>query len=179
MNIKKLKDMLDSFQFQSMEHNSQLRVITQYLYEESDKNLMHLILWVNEIEKQNQKEEMNTMYQGLQDAMHNMSHYSQEIEHLKTTPKKLKNINEFLYNNKDGNIAFIINIAKAYFKNGTSEGASICGIYFFEQFKKFLLKNKDKYLTGKSKDWAINFGHYDYIKLVVDKAKEGKNENKS
>ena len=69
----------------------------------------------------------------------------------------------------EDNLAFIINIARAYFSNGNCTGSSENGRWFFETFKSLLIKYKDKYLKGGSSyDWACSFGHIDYIKLVLN-----------
>ena len=105
------------------------------------------------------------LYGGLEDAMHLASNYSASAEH----PKEMKSLDKLVFDPDDGNIAFIIRIAMAYFPSGTADGASFAGEDFFNKFVALILKHQSKYLTGDSKEWAQRYDYYDYIKLVVEK----------
>jgi hypothetical protein len=144
-----------------------IKKLAEYLYDESDGNLLYYLTIIDDIRKKRIQEEKNVLYNGLQDAMHFMSHMSGLIDENRT--KDLKGLNKLLFDPTDGNISFLINIVKAYFPDGTYGHAAQNGVEFFNKFRALLRKHKDQYLTGDSMDWAKRYGHYDYIKLVLEK----------
>jgi hypothetical protein len=170
MNIDKFREITQQIEFLKLTgapDSVMIRILVEFLYDESQGKLIEYFAMIDDIRKEKLKEEKNVLYQGLQDAMHSMSHMSDTIE--EGDIKTLKTLNKLFFDPTDGNIAFLINIAKAYFPDGTYEHAATSGVNFFNKFRALLRKHKDKYLTGDSKDWAIQQGHYDYIKLVLEK----------
>jgi hypothetical protein len=139
---------------------------------ESEGRLLEYFTMIDDIRKEKLREEKMILYHGLEDAMHSMSHYADSVD--EGEMKELKSINKLYFDPTDGNIAFLINIAKAYFPNGTYDNAAISGVNFFNRFRKLLRAHKDEYLNGKSSQWAKTQGHYDYIKLVLDKDSDNK-----
>lgn len=174
MNIKKLEETVESIKtmahFGASDYDL-IKELVEFLYEESDGSLLNYILIIDEIKKREVKQKEQTLYGGLEDAMHNLSSYSRKLHETKQPLKELRALDRFLTGEVDGNIASMIRIAMAYFPKGDSNGASENGKYFFERFKETLVANKDKYLTGDSSDWAKHYGYYDYIKMVIEKHK--------
>ena len=170
MNIGKLKDVVLNIEFLKecgSSDSTMLKLLVEYLYDESNGKLLEYFTMIDDIRKERLQEEKLILQMGLQDAMHSMSHMSSLIDENRT--KDLKGLNKLLFDPTDGNIAFLINIAKAYFPDGTYGHAAQSGVEFFNKFRKLLRTHKDKYLTGDSKDWAKMHKHYDYIKLVLEK----------
>ena len=170
MNIDKFKEVVHQIELLNQigaSDSTMLKTLVEYLYDESEGRLLEYFAMIDDIRKEKLHEEKMILYRGLEDALHSMSHYSETID--KEDMTALKAVNKIYFNPKDGNIAFLINIAKAYFPDGTYGHASASGVDFFNKFRALLRKNKDKYLNGDSKDWAIDLKHYDYIKLVLDK----------
>jgi hypothetical protein len=170
MNINKLKEVVEQIQF--LKHcgasdHMMTKALVEFLYDETNGQLQSYFMMIDDIRKAKAQEERQVLYNGLQDAMHSMSHMSSLIDENKT--KDLKGLNKLLFDPTDGNIAFLINIAKAYFPDGTYGHAAQSGVEFFNKFRALLRKHKDQYLTGDSMDWAKRCGHYDYIKLVLEK----------
>lgn len=170
MNIDKFKTVAEQIVF--LNHTGapdsvMLKLLVEFLYDESEGRLLEYFTMIDDIRKAKLQEEKNILYQGLQDAMHSMSHMSSLVDENKT--KELKALNKLFFDPTDGNIAFLINITKAYFPDGTYGHAAQSGVDFFNKFRALLRKNKDQYLTGDSMNWAKRLGHYNYIKLVLDK----------
>ena len=170
MNIEKFKNVakqIELLKYTGAPDSVMLKILVEYLYDESDGKLLEYFTMIDDIRKEKLYEEKMILYHGLEDAMCSMSHFSDLIEEGEMT--KLKGINKQLFNPTNGNIAFLINIAKAYFPDGTYGHAATSAVNFFNKFRKLLRTHKDKYLNGESTDWAKRLGHYDYIKLVLDK----------
>lgn len=168
MNISKLKEKIEEVELLNnlgTSDEEQTMVLAKFLYEESGGNLLQLILIIDAIKKDEYKKRELLLYRGLESAMHSFSRYSQNLEE----NKELNTLFDLYFGKEDGNIAFLIDIAKAYFPDGTYGGCSESGVYFFNKFKELLGKNKDKYLSGDCAEWAKSFGHYDYIKMVLEK----------
>lgn len=174
MNFKKLKELVNNLEtyscFNASDDSLYINEILKFVVEESkDENIiLNMILTFQRLKDENYRKKNQTLYLGLEHSFMNWMHYVDEIEQNEKVPKKIKDISNFHFNNKEGNIAWLITIAKAYFPLGHAEGHTEYGKIFFNKFKTFLMKNKDKYLTGKSKDWAEMFDHYNYIKLVIE-----------
>jgi len=170
MNIDKLHEVVKQIEFLKYCGSSDsalIRTLVEYLYDESQGKLLDYFAMVDDIRKEKLHEEKMILYHGLEDAMHSMSHMSNNID--EGNMRTLKNINKIYFDPTDGNICFLINIAKAYFPDGTYGHAAASGVDFFNKFRNLLRKHQDKYLTGDSMEWAKTHGHYDYIKLVLDK----------
>ena len=173
MNIEKLKSVVKQIElgkYVGAPNSALIKLLVEFLYDESNGQLLEYFTLIDDIRKEKLREEKMILYRGLEDAMHSMSHLSSKIE--EKDMKGLDAINKIYFHPKDGNIAFLINIAKAYFPDGTYGHAANSGVDFFNKFRALLRKHKDKYLTGDSMEWAKNFGHYDYIKLVLEKDPE-------
>jgi hypothetical protein len=171
MNIEKLKEVVGTIEYLSKvtdtSDSTLLKMLVEYLYDETKGEVFSYFLLIDGIQKEKLKEERNVIMHGLEDAMHAMSHFSGKID--EKDWKSLTAVNQIYFDPTDGNIAFLINIAKAYFPDGTYGHSAQSGVEFFNKFRKLLRSHKDRYLTGDSKDWAIRCGHYDYIKLVLEK----------
>lgn len=170
MNIDKLKEVVAQIEFLRQCGSSDrglIKLLVEYLYDESNGKLLDYFAMVDDIRKEELHKEKIILYHGLEDAMHSMSHLSNKIE--ENDMKALKAVNNIYFHPTDGNIAFLINIAKAYFPDGTYGHAAASGVDFFNKFRVLLRKHKDQYLTGESKEWAVRLGHYDYIKMVLEK----------
>ena len=170
MNIDRFKEIANHIVFLNLtgaSDSAMIRELVEFLYDESNGRLLEYFTMVDDIRKTKLQEEKQILYNGLQDAMHSMSHMSSLIDENKT--RDLKALNKLFFDPTDGNIAFLINIAKAYFPDGTYGHASNSGVDFFNKFRALLRKHKDQYLTGDSVGWAKMHGHYDYIKLVPEK----------
>jgi hypothetical protein len=170
MNIDKLKTIVS--QIELLKHcgasdSPMIKLLIEYLYDESNGKLTEYFMTIDDIRKERAQEEKMILYHGLEDAMHSMSHMSELID--EDNMKDLKGINKLYFYPTNGNIAFLINIAKAYFPDGTYGHASTSGVNFFNKFRNLLRKHKEQYLNGESEDWAITHKHSDYIKLVLDK----------
>jgi len=139
--------------------------LVESLYKHSDNDLMKYFLMIDKIDKQKRKERENEMYFAIENGMHLISHIDSELHTYKGTSKNIIKDLEFYWDN----LTSITSIAIIYFKNGDCEGASENGKYFFTKFVKYVLKNKETILTGKSKDWAIRMGYYDYFKMIIEK----------
>jgi len=173
MNIDKLHEVVKKIEFLKYCGSSDsalIRTLVEYLYDESNGKLLEYFTMVDDIRKEQLHKEKMVLYHGLEDAMHSMSHFSSKID--EGDMVALKAVNQIYFDPTDGNIAFLINIAKAYFPDGTYGHAAQSGVEFFNKFRDLLRKHKDQYLTGDSMEWAKRFGHYQYIKLVLDKDSE-------
>jgi len=169
MDIIKLKNLVNKLAFAETlgaSDNELISELVEFLYDESGGNLLSYFMIIDKLNKEKVKKENMILYRGLEDAMHMSSAFSKLIE--ENNIKKLKNYFEIYFEPNDGNIAFIINIMKAYFPDGKSQGASSSGHYFFEKGKELILKHKDKYLNGDSSEWAKSQNHYDYIKMFIE-----------
>lgn len=145
------------------------RELVNIIYEYYQENLLTLILQIQQMDIDRIKREKMILYRGLEDGMHGMSILSEYLLE-ENTSRQAKDSAKFYFEPDDGNIAMLINIAKAYFPNGTSEGASKSGKWFFDKFVSLLKNNKEKYLEGgDSYDWAKSLNHCDYIDLVLKK----------
>lgn len=172
MNIDKFKDIAERIVLLSRmgtPHDSLIKELIEYLYEESEGRLLQYILVIDDIKRAESQKEKDILYGGLEDAMHGMTHYSGILKEAKQPLREIRDYDKFLFDNSDGNIAFLIRIARAYFPDGTYGNASANGVLFFNQFRDLLRKHKDKYLDGDSTNWAKQHGYYDYIKQVLDK----------
>jgi hypothetical protein len=170
MNIEKFREIaqqIESLKYMGAPDSTMVKILIEFLYDESEGRLLEYFTMIDDIRKEKLHEEKLILYNGLQDVMHSMFHMSDTID--EGNMKKLKLINKLFFNPTDGNIAFLINIAKAYFPDGTYGHAANSGINFFNKFRKLLREHKDQYLDGESTDWAKQHGHYDYIKLVLEK----------
>ena len=171
--IDKLKNLINNMEsnllFDTSDNSLVLKEMVNVLFNHTDGNLLTFFMIIDKLSKDKRQKELNEMYQGLQDGMHSQAMLSRHLLEDKTS-KQAKDFAKFYFNYKDGDIASLINIAKAYFKDGTANGASNSGHWWFEQFVKILKSNKDKYLEkGSSYKWACNYNHIDYIKLVLSK----------
>ncbi|MFA5152825.1 MAG: hypothetical protein WC554_09720 [Clostridia bacterium] len=146
----------------------QIIELVKFLYDSSNGKLLEYFFIIDEIRRDELKKEKQILYGGLEDAMHNLSSYSSTLE---KNPRKIKTLDKILFDESNGNIAFLIRIAKAYFPSGTYDGCSEKGIYFFNKFCKILLRHKEQYLNGESTEWAKQHDYYEYIKLVIKKHK--------
>ena len=168
MDLEKLQETVDQMRvMQQFGRNDSIlvRYLLEFVYNEYGGNLTQIFLSINEMEKETQKKQNQILYGGLEDAMHLVANYSGVAD----KPKVIKILDRLVFNSDVGNISFIIRIAMAYFPTGTSERSSLAGKEFFTKFKDLLLKHKDKYLTGDSKNWADTYGYSDYIRLVIEK----------
>ena len=166
MNLQKLKDLIVTFERLKevgVPDDKFDRLLAHFMYEEHKGSLRNLFLDIDDIEKEKVKEKEMLLYHGLEDAIHGLAGYSSKVNNA----KELRSYDKFF--SGDGSIPFMINIMKSYFPKGVSNGASENGKYLFNKFKDNLLKNKDQYLDGKSTQWAHDYGHYEYIKLVIEK----------
>jgi hypothetical protein len=179
MNFEKLEYLVTRLKYYQQNSGCpdniiQEAIIDFLVMDSKDKNIiLNLILNFQKVKDEINEKKQQTLYTGLESAFFNFMTYVDKIEQYKTTPKNIKEISELYFNNKDGSVAWIIYIAKAYFPLGHSNGHSQCGIQFFEKFKTLLMENKDRYLNGESKEWAERQDLYDYIKLVVDNIENG------
>lgn len=131
------------------------KMLLQFLYDNSEMNVMEMILQLNECEKQKTDETILLKNMGLNDATGYLGN-----------SKFLKG-----YSNSDG-IVQLINVVRAFFPKGNSKNASKSQLRLFNHFKDLLVKHEHEYTEGKSKWWADNFDHMDYIKLVIAQSKE-------
>jgi len=144
------------------------REVIKLIYKHTEGNLLPLILEVDNLNKEKSKEKELLLYQATEQGMHDFSCISKHVLEDINIRQARKYTKVFL---EEDNLAYIIYIVKAYFPNGNAEGASNNGRWFFNKFKDMLVKHKDKYLEGGSSyDWACNYNHIDYIKLVLKDA---------
>ena len=168
MNLDKLQQLVHQLGFAQHLGASDSELIQQlveYLYNETGGDLIQFFVLIDKLNKDKMKKENMILYRGLEDAMHHFSFFSEQSK----KGNKIKPFVNFYFNNPEGNVAFIINIMKAYFPDGEVGGAANSGKYFFDKFKELLLKNKDKYLNGENTEWAKSQNHYDYIKMFIEK----------
>ncbi len=139
----------------------------QYLYDINKENTLTLFLNIQELERKEQKQELQTMYMGLESSMHNFSNLSRRLLEDKTSRQAKASAEEYI---ESGNLAYLIYICKAYFADGEYNGASNSGKWVLDSFINILRNNKAKYIEGgDSYDWAKNHGHEDYINLIIQK----------
>lgn len=139
--------------------------IVEFLYKREKGNLLQIFLYIDKLSKENIKKELNLSYQGLQDGIHNMTSLAKYLLEDKTS-KQAKGLAKFLF--LDDNIAFTINIMKAYFPDGKVNRASNNGRWFYTKFVNMIKKNKEKYLKGgDSYNWAKSYNHINYINLIL------------
>lgn len=166
--IQKIKNTLHYCEQLKLSNDNIKREVLKLFIEDSDPN--SLLLIVSELIQANKDRELKekTILQtGLQDSMHNFSNISKAI--LNDDIKEAKNYVKMYFKPKNNNIAFISSIARAYFPDGISDGASETGKWFFEQFVKLLKNDPNMYINGDSKKWAEHVDIYDYLKLVLEK----------
>lgn len=169
--IDKLKELI--YKFESIYVGGKLNVedVIELLYKHTDGDLLPHFMIIDKLRKEEQKKEDFIKYQAIQDGMHQVSTLSRYLLEEKTA-RQARDIAKYYFKREDGNVSSLINIAKAYFKDGTSKGCSLNGVWWFNQFVTLLNKNKCKYLEGGiSHEWAKDFGHLEYIKLVLEKNK--------
>jgi hypothetical protein len=161
MDLKNLKLLIDSLIVGKMSDSFATREILKFLYANQAGSLREMILMIDEIEKEKSKEREALLCRGLEDAMHGFSNLASSIENRdgKTTSR--------LYFDS-GNPAYLLWIARAYFKNATSDGCSQAGKYFFDKLVSLIITTRADYLPGgKSHAWAIEFGHLEYIQTIL------------
>jgi len=173
MDIKKLKEtvnLIEQLKSIGASETIQINTLVEFLYNTTNGELMPLFLTIDELKKKEILEEKQKLTIGLEAAMHLCSNFSisLNINNKNWQFKKIKELDKTYFNNAEGNIAYIIPIAMAYFPKGNSKGASLLGDYFFARFLDLLMANKEKYLNGDSKGWAESHGYSDYIKLVIE-----------
>lgn len=143
----------------------------ELFYKHTSGNLFTHFLLIDKLVKKEQKDEILKMHFGVQDGMHNMASLSMKLLENKSEVKA-KNVAKYYFRDSDG-LPHLINIAKAYFQNGTAKGASMAGKWWFDNFLCVLKDNSARYLKGgKSYGWAKDFNHLDYIELVLEKNKD-------
>lgn len=172
MNVFKLTNVVETIRMMEKmgaSDGEMIRELLEFLHEESNGKLLHHILILDDIKRSENEKEKEILRGGLEDAMHGMIHYSTILEDEKQPIKKMKLYDKLMFDDFDGNIAFIVKIAMAYFPDGVYGPCSNNGVRFFNKFKQLLHKHKDKYLNGKFTDWAKGHGYYDYLKLVIEK----------
>ena len=169
MNLEKLKSVITDIEVGrelGFSEEDELRLLIRFLYDKSNGSLLKYFLFIDEIEKARKEKENNEKYWAVWDGIHTIAHFSRALSEEKQPMKKLKIYDDMVFGK---NIAYVINMVKAAFPKGVSDGASENGKYFFNRFVSNLKEHKEDYLTGESADWAKNFGHYDYIKLILEK----------
>lgn len=174
--IDKLKDLI--YKFESIYIGEELKVedVVELLYNHTEGDLLPHFMIIDKLNKEKAKKEKLVMYQGTQDAIHQVSNLSQQLLEEKTA-RQVRDSAKYYFNNEEGNIASLINIAKAYFSDGETHAASRAGVWWFNKFVTLLRDNSGRYLEGgNSHKWAKDFGHLEYIKLVLKK-NNGKNNN--
>ena len=135
------------------------------VYSRNKENTMKLFLEIQEKDKKRIKKKNQKLYMGLEGAMNSFVGLSRAL----LDGKNKRKANDYLdLIIKDGNIAYMIDVCKAYFPDGKPGGASNNGRWYFEQFKNMLLENKENFEEGgKDRRWAKSFDHLDYIELVL------------
>ncbi len=140
------------------------------IYKRNKENTLKLFLEIQDRDKKRIKEENQKLYMGIESAMHNFAGVSKYLMEGKNSRKAKEYLKMIL---SEKNIAYLINICKAYFPNGTSKGASNLGKWFFEQFTNMIKEHGHLYLEGgEDHKWAKRFDHVDYIKLVIENMDE-------
>lgn len=136
------------------------------IYNKNKENTLSLFLQIQNKDKQRIEAEKMLLYRGLESGMHSFSHLARELLENKTS----KQAKGFLkYALKENNLAYLIDICKAYFPSGNSKGASENGKWFFSKFKEMLERTKKDYeKDGDSYRWAKSFDHLVYINLVLN-----------
>jgi len=141
--------------------------LLRMLYSHSGGDILNYFMILQEEDRKAKNEELNMMYQGLQESMHNFVDLGKQLLENKTS-KQAKSSAKLLLENEDGNIAHMINTMKSYFPNGTVGCASGYGKWFYNKFVIQLMKHKEKYLpNGESYDWVKLFEHEEYINLIL------------
>ena len=145
--------------------------VLELLYTLEGGDLSKMILSIDRLNKIQTGKEMQIMRFGVDAGMSNM--YSLCSKLLLDNSKEAKKQAEYYFRNEDGNIASLIDIAKARFTTGTPKNYSISGQWWFNEFRNLLVQNKDKYLPGGSSyNWVVDFGHEEYINLVLSNIKD-------
>lgn len=139
--------------------------VLKLIYSKNKENTLNLFLKIQELDKKRIEEENMILYRGLEDGMHSLTSVCKHLLEEKTS-RKAKDYAKILF--KEVNIAYLINICKAYFPEGNSKGASNNGKWFFEKFKEMVINNKEKYLEGgDSYKWVQMQGHESYINKIL------------
>ena len=140
-------------------------LLAEEVFKEYGDDATTLFMKFQELQRKKEKEANMILYHGLQDALHNLVGIGKPLLEDKTS-RKAKAMTEILF--KEGNIAYLINIMKAYFPSGKVGGASSNGAWLFDSFESLLVKNRTKYEKGgDSEDWARLMNHTDYIELIL------------
>lgn len=171
--INKIKNLINNIESNIFIQDKDKVIINdliELLYDHTNGNLLPYFMLIDKISKDKHKKELNEMYQGLQDGMHSMASLSSKLLENKSEVKA-KNLAKYYFRDPEG-FSSLINIAKAYFRDGTSKGCSWGGKWWFDNFLSILKEEKNKYLEGgSSHNWAKNYNHLEYIKLVLEKNK--------
>jgi len=163
MDLKNLKYLIDVLIMGGMSDSFATREILEFLYNNQSGSLREMVLMIDEIEKEKSKDRENLLYRGLEDAMHGFSSLAESITIGTETSKNTLNV----YFGSD-NPAFLLFIARAYFKDATSDGCSASGKYFFNRLVSLIVKTRAYYLPdGMYRRWAIEFGHLEYIEKIL------------
>ena len=168
--MKSLKSTLENLILQLELGQSESEVYHQLInliHSKYKDKMLPLFLRIQQLEVDRIKEEKLVLYKGVEESMHNTSSLAKHLLEDKTS-KQAKDFAKYLFENFEGNIAMLINTMKSYFPNGTSEGTSNNGKWFYDKFVELLTKNKTKYLPGGSSyDWVQMFNHEEYINLIL------------
>ena len=130
-----------------------LDMIIQLAYNKSDGGLMRIALIHDYNVKNEAKEREQALYMGLQDAIHIAARFFDNKQKSK----------------EHRDVPSLINMVKAYFTSGTSDGASKNGKALFQLFLDLFQETQDEYLEGKSIWWLNEYNHTDYLKMVKEK----------
>jgi hypothetical protein len=172
IDIKELKEIISHMELMEKigtNDDDILYHLLNYLYDCTDKRLLELFIKIDEIEKLHLRRKEQILALGLQDAVHAIAAFSRDI-----SLKNLEHANKQYFEDDNYSIPFLINIIKAHFPDGISDDKSPAVVEVFNKFLNLLVKNKERFLTGVSSNWSKDYGHYDYLKLVLEKNLEDK-----
>lgn len=152
--------------FDCDEKGTCLSILEDILYEKYKDDPSRLFTNINNRIISEQKKQQENIIKGLSDAVQHASMFMEYFVNGESEEAKSV-IETIIFSN---NISFVINICKAYFPNGDYGFAPQASRWFFDKSVELILKEKDRYLeTGDSYTWAVQYGHIEYIKLIIKK----------
>lgn len=136
------------------------------IYEYNKENTLKLFLKIQEFEHNRLKKENNKYYKATVESLNIHAHLSMLLLEEKTS-RQAKNYVNYILNSD--NIASIIDVCKVIFPKGNAIGHNKVQIWFFDKFVNMIKNNLCQYQKGgKSRKWADNFDHTEYIDKIIE-----------
>lgn len=168
LNIrKKLNEMLCNPLINESEYS---RIVLGIVYDEHKEDTMAMFVQIQEKDKKRLRKEELKLKMAVENSMHSFIHIAKALLENKTS-HKAKAFAKYAVDDDD--ITYLIDTCKVYFPDGKAKYAAPNAKWFLDKFIQILKKHKDKWIEGgSSRDWAVQFGHAEYIDLVLSQIED-------